>query len=225
MPVNTLYRDPKTGRWTKTPPPEAFIVVDKYRQPKYRAKDRVTDRNGRVWLFNELFGTFSNVLQSGFSDPEYFSVDALNKKHGPLTRVKRPSERSLVDLGQEIEAIFDRNGLDPLGRLTLSADEGEVVREFLDRVAERHFPLGIKAIEPFDEVVDAFENVIALPNRRRGPRDRRHVQDDVLAEIGGLRRMTAGRNAGGIYIASSGRRFDDKPWEYLPVVRSDSHRV
>ena len=59
----------------------------------YKAKDRVTDRNGTVWQYNALYGTFrahydaTGKALATYSDAITYSAEALEKQLGPLKRV------------------------------------------------------------------------------------------------------------------------------------------
>lgn len=63
----------------------------------YKAKDRVVDRDGAVWQYNALYGTFRCVSDEHgvvfFSD--FYSPDALRKKFGPLTPYEIPKHTRL----------------------------------------------------------------------------------------------------------------------------------
>jgi hypothetical protein len=63
----------------------------------YKAKDRVVDKDGNVWQYNALYGTFRCVQDKLGIVPcsDFYSAEALEKKFGPLTKPV-PQRRSFL---------------------------------------------------------------------------------------------------------------------------------
>jgi hypothetical protein len=62
----------------------------------YKAKDRVVDKNGAVWQYNALYGTWSCVQDKQGIVPcsDYYSSEALDKKFGPFTKYEEPKPQT-----------------------------------------------------------------------------------------------------------------------------------
>jgi hypothetical protein len=117
----------------------------------YKAKDRVVDRNGTVWQYNALYGTFrahydaTGKALATYGEVITYSADALEKQLGPLKPYEEPKP---INNDQRFEVIarntppwnfVNANRMSQwLSHLTLgNVDVKELSRERRKGVADR----------------------------------------------------------------------------------------